>query len=362
MSMRFSYFSNADNTYKNNQRTPNELLLQIAEQAVYAEQLGMHSAWVGEHHFNEFGMNASPEIMLSVVAAKTSRIRLMPAITVLPLHHPLRVAENWATVDLISNGRVDFACGRGFDKHEYDRFEVDFDRNAQILDEGLDIIRRAWTETGRWSHKGEFYNFEDVEVVPRPVQTPLPIYVACFSQPTVDVTCRYGYNMSIAPFAAGIAFGGIDKMIAYYRDKCIANNHPAGVVNSSIFLHFADTPQQEQAARERQVRFFLENCLPSMKTSAKAKTKSYDYFQDMASRVSALKPEDLVSGLVLLGSTQSIIDSVGRFVDLGLDELGLYVNVGLKDHEQTKEEMQRFMEEVAPHFEGSHRTNQLAAE
>jgi alkanesulfonate monooxygenase SsuD/methylene tetrahydromethanopterin reductase-like flavin-dependent oxidoreductase (luciferase family) len=360
--MKFSYFSNADNTYRNNPRTANELLRQIGDQAVFADRLGMHSAWVGEHHFNEFGTNASPEIMLSAVAARTERIRLMPAITVLPLHHPLRVAENWATVDLISNGRVDFACGRGFDKHEYDRFEVDFERNAQLLDESLDIIRRAWSEPGRWSHKGEFFKFDDVEIVPKPVQRPVPIYVACFSQPTVDLTCRYGYNMSIAPFAAGIAFGGVDKMIAYYREKCAANGHPPSFVNSSIFLHFADSPEQEQAARERQVRFFLENCLPSMRTSAAAKTKSYDYFHDMASRVSALKPQDLVPGMVFLGGTQSIIDSVSRFVELGLDEIGLYVNVGLKDHQQTKDEMQRFMEEVAPHFAGPHAAAALAAE
>jgi alkanesulfonate monooxygenase SsuD/methylene tetrahydromethanopterin reductase-like flavin-dependent oxidoreductase (luciferase family) len=360
--MKFSYFSNADNTYKSNKRTANELLMQIADQAVLADQLGMHSAWIGEHHFNEFGVNASPEIMLTAVAARTERIRLMPAITVLPLHHPLRVAENWATVDLLSNGRVDFACGRGFDKNEYDRFEVDFDRNAQMLDESLDIIRRAWSEPGRWSHHGEFYKFEDVDIVPKPVQRPLPIYVACFSQPTVDLTCRHGYHMSIAPFAAGLAFGGVDKMVAYYRNKCVTNGHKPGLVNSSIFLHFADTPQQEQAARERQVRFFLENSLPSMKTSAKAKTKSYDYFNDMASRVSALKPQDLVSGMILLGSTQSIIDSVGHFADMGIDELGLYIHIGLKDHQQTKDEMQRFMEEVAPHFAGPHMTNRVAAE
>jgi hypothetical protein len=176
------------------------------------------------------------------------------------------------------------------------------------------------------------------------------------------VTCRGGYHMSIAPFAAGLAFGGVDKMVAYYRDKCVAHGHPAGVVNSSIFLHFADTPEQEQAARERQIRFFLENSLPSMQTSAKAKTKSYAYFNDMASRVSALKPQDLVSGMILLGSTQSMIDSVAKFVDMGIDELGLYVNIGLKDHQQSKDEMQRFMEEVAPHFASQGVTTQVAAE
>lgn len=360
--MKFSYFSNADNTYKSNTRTVEELLLQIVDEAVYAEELGMHSAWIGEHHFNEFGTNASPEIMLGVVAARTERIRLMPAVTVLPLHHPLRVAENWATVDVISGGRVDFACGRGFDKHEYDRFGADFERNAEMLAEGLDIVHRAWTERGRWSYDGAFFSFEDVEIVPKPVQNPLPIYVACFSRPTVDMTCRRGFSMSIAPFAAGMSFGGVDKMVDYYRENCAANGHEPGIVNSSIFLHFADTPEEEKAARQRQIRFFLENALPTMRTASKAKTKSYDYWHDMADRVSRMKPEDLVSGMVLLGSTQSMIDSVGRFAEMGIDELGLYVNIGLKDPQQTREEMQRFMEEVAPQFPDVRADGQIAAE
>ncbi|WP_323039656.1 LLM class flavin-dependent oxidoreductase [Gemmobacter sp.] len=350
--MLFSYFSNADNTYPGNPRTPNDLILQIVDQAIFAERIGMHGAWVGEHHFHEFGVNASPEIVLAHIAARTSRIRLMPAVTVLPLHHPLRVAENWATLDLLSNGRVDFALGRGFDKNEYDRFQVDFERNSDIMREGLEIVQRAWTETGRWSHHGEFYRFEDVDIVPRPVQPRVPIYVACFSRPTVDMAAAMGHGMSIAPFAAGMAFGGVDKMIDYYRTTCEANGHRPGMVNSSIFLHFADTPEQERAARERQIRFFKEISAPTMKTAARAKTSSYDYWADMARKVDAMRPEDLVSGNVLLGSPQGMVDAVGRFADMGIGELGLYVNIGMKDPQQTKDEMQRFMEEVAPHFAG----------
>ena len=220
----------------------------------------------------------------------------------------------------------------------------------------------AEREPGRWSFEGAFFSFEDVEIVPKPVQKPLPIYVACFSRPTVDMTCRRGFNMSIAPFAAGMSFGGVDKMVDYYRENCEANGHRPGTVNSSIFLHFADTPAQEQAARERQIRFFLENSLPTMRTASKAKTKSYDYWHDMADRVSRLKPQDLVSGMVLLGGTQAIVDSVGRFVDMGIEELGLYVNIGLKDPRQTREEMQRFMEEVAPQFPAASSGGQVAAE
>ncbi|MBN9050196.1 MAG: LLM class flavin-dependent oxidoreductase [Rhizobiales bacterium] len=359
--MRFSYFSNADNTYHGNPRSVGELLQQIAEQAIFAETIGMYGAWVGEHHFNEFGVNASPEILLTHVLAQTKRIRVMPAVTVLPLHHPLRVAENWATMDVLSGGRVDLAVGRGFDKHEYDRFAVSFEQNSAIMAEGLEIIRRSWSEQERWSHHGAFYQFDDVDIVPKPVQRPLPIHVACFSKPTVDLTCKLGYHMSIAPFAAGMSFGGVDKMVQYYREGCVTNGHKPGFVTSSIFLHFADTPEREAAARERQIRFFKENALPSMRTSASAKTNSYDYWQDMAARVAAMQPKDLVSGNVLLGSSQQIVDSVARFEAMGIEELGLYVNIGLKDPVQTKEEMQRFMEEVAPHFAGPHRDLSIAA-
>ena len=73
----------------------------------------MHSAWVGEHHFSTLGVSSSPEVLLAFVAARTQRLRLAPAVTVLPLHHPIRVAEQWATLDALSGGRVDFACGRG---------------------------------------------------------------------------------------------------------------------------------------------------------------------------------------------------------------------------------------------------------
>ena len=76
----------------------------------------MHSAWIGEHHFNSLGVLSCPDLVLAYVAANTKHIRLAPAVTVLPLHHPIRVAEQWATLDLLSNGRVDFAAGRGYDR------------------------------------------------------------------------------------------------------------------------------------------------------------------------------------------------------------------------------------------------------
>ena len=100
--MEFGYFTLSDNHYDNNPRTPNQFVADITAEALYADQLGMHSAWIGEHHFNSLGVLSCPDLVLAYIAARTKHIRLAPAVTVLPLHHPIRVAEQWATLDLLS--------------------------------------------------------------------------------------------------------------------------------------------------------------------------------------------------------------------------------------------------------------------
>jgi alkanesulfonate monooxygenase SsuD/methylene tetrahydromethanopterin reductase-like flavin-dependent oxidoreductase (luciferase family) len=152
--MEFGYFTLSDNHYDNNTRTANEFVAEIADQALHAENLGMHSAWIGEHHFNSLGVLSCPDLVLAYIAARTKRIRLAPAVTVLPLHQPIRVAEQWATLDLLSGGRVDFAAGRGYDRREYEPFAVSFDDNQAIFEEGLDVVRTLWAADDRVSHHG----------------------------------------------------------------------------------------------------------------------------------------------------------------------------------------------------------------
>ena len=113
--MEFGYFTLSDNHYENNSRSPNQFVEDITNEGLFADQIGMHSAWIGEHHFNSLGVLSCPDLVLSYIAARTKHIRLAPAVTVTPLHHPIRVAEQWATLDLLSGGRVDFAAGRGYD-------------------------------------------------------------------------------------------------------------------------------------------------------------------------------------------------------------------------------------------------------
>src|ERR1700746_487254 len=142
--MQFGYFTLSDNHYRDNSRGANQLIADILDEAVYAEQVGLHSAWIGEHHFSTLGVLSCPDLVLAQVAARTRRIRLAPAVTVLPLPHPIRGAEQWATLDLLSGGRVDFAAGRGYDWREYAPFHVSFEDNQGIFEEGLELVRRLW--------------------------------------------------------------------------------------------------------------------------------------------------------------------------------------------------------------------------
>ena len=207
--MDFGYFTLSDNRYPNNPRTAEAFLKDIFAEALYAEEIGMNSAWVGEHHFNLLGVNASPLALLAQLAGATKRLRLAPAVSLLPVHHPLHVAEEWATLDLLSGGRVDFAAGRGYDRKEYAPFQAPFEDSAELFAEGLEIVWRAWTEPGKWSHTGKFYQFEDIEVRPKPAQQPLRPYVACFSRPSMELAARNDWNVIYAPFAAAMVYGSL---------------------------------------------------------------------------------------------------------------------------------------------------------
>src|SRR6201995_874656 len=185
--MDFGYFTLSDNNYADNTRPPNQFVADIVDEALYAEHLDMHSAWIGEHHFSTLGVLSCPDLALAYIAARTQRIRLAPAVTVLPLHHPIRVAEQWASLDLLSGGRVDFAAGRGYDRREYLPFRVSFDDNQSLFEEGMELVRRLWASDVPLSHHGMHFQFENVGITPKPAQQPLRPYVACFLRPSMGL-------------------------------------------------------------------------------------------------------------------------------------------------------------------------------
>src|SRR5438045_6385845 len=146
--MRFGYFTLTDNppTYGDMRRDANQLLLDTVDEAIAAERLGFHSVWLPEHHFGGFGVMPTPSQCLAYVAALTKRVKLAPATVLLPCNQPLRAAEEFAVLDLLSNGRAIFSAGRGYDEREYRAFEIPFAESRTRFDEELELVRKAWNE------------------------------------------------------------------------------------------------------------------------------------------------------------------------------------------------------------------------
>jgi alkanesulfonate monooxygenase SsuD/methylene tetrahydromethanopterin reductase-like flavin-dependent oxidoreductase (luciferase family) len=353
--MDFGYFTLSDNRYPDNRRTPEQLIQEIYGQALLADEIGLHSAWIGEHHFNLLGCNPCPHLVLAKLAGATQRIRLAPAVVVLPLHHPLHVAEQWATLDLISGGRVDFAAGRGYDRMEYAPFGAPFEDSAECFAEGMDIVWRAWTETGKFSHEGKYYRFQDVDVRPKPVQQPLRPYIACFSKISMELAARRDWNIIFAPFAAAMVYGSLAAAVETFHETAAKHGHRPRRAMCSYFVTIADNPAEEQDARERLVRYFQKSVLGAFPGDPKTAPPTLRYFVEIVERLKRMEPGALTSNSILVGRAQQIVDDLKRIEAAGISEVIVYFNYGQKPDAMVREQMHRFMEEIAPAFDGAHR-------
>lgn len=348
--MKFGYFTLSDNHYRNNPRTPERFVREIREQAIYADELGMNSAWVGEHHFDTLGVNSSPHILLASIAPVTRRIRLAPAVSVIPLHHPLRVAEEWATLDLLSGGRVDFAVGRGYDRREYEPFQADYLSSLELLDEGVEIVQKAWNSPGKWSHEGRFYKIPEMAITPKPVQKPIPFYMACFSRASLEIAGRRGLNILYAPFAAAMTFGDIGGAVRAYRAECEKQGRKPGRAMCSYFIHIALTPAEEDFGREAQMKYFREAVLPAFRQVQGKTPPTMLYFNKIVEILEGMRKEDLGDKSILLGPPEKIIEVLKRVEAAGIEEVILYFNVGAKPHQMVLDQMAKYMERIAPAF------------
>lgn len=351
--MEFGYFTLSDNNYDDIKRTPEEFILEIREQALYADKIGMHSAWIGEHHFDSLGVNSCPHMVLASIVTQTKRIRMAPAVTVLPMHHPLRVAEEWATLDLLSGGRVDFAVGRGYDRKEYEPFGADYMTSLERMEEGIDIIKKAWETDGKWSHKGQFYTIDNMAITPRPLQKHVPFFMACFSKASMEIAGRKGMDIIFAPFAAALTFGDLGTAVRSYHEECAKYGQKPGKAMCSYFIHIGEG-KDEQYGRDRQIAYFRRAVKPAIAQDPSKSPPSMLYMNKIVDILDGVNAGDLGEKSILLGSAQKITDTLKRVEESGMEEVILYFNCGGKPHSMVLEQMDQFMSEIAPHFSGSH--------
>jgi alkanesulfonate monooxygenase SsuD/methylene tetrahydromethanopterin reductase-like flavin-dependent oxidoreductase (luciferase family) len=146
---------------------------EILEQTQFAEELGYHAVWFGEHHYSGYSFG-SPPVIAMAAAARTSRIKLGTGVSIIPLNHPLRLAEEYAMLDVLSGGRLEYGIGRGFLNYSYQVFGINPDESHERYREGADLIIKAWSSRGPFSFDGKFWKLTDYTFFPPPLQQPLP--------------------------------------------------------------------------------------------------------------------------------------------------------------------------------------------
>jgi len=185
-----------------------------------AEELGFSSVFLVEHHFTGFGQVSASLNLLSYLAARTSTIRLGTAVIVLPWHNPVLVAEEAATLDLLSNGRLDFGVGKGYRPYEFSGFCIKQDEATARFDEAIDVIRKAWTSKGRFSYEGRWWHYDNIVVEPAPIQQPHPpFWMGAGSPESIRRAAREGYNLLLDQIAPVDVI--IDR-VRVFREECEA--------------------------------------------------------------------------------------------------------------------------------------------
>ena len=357
--MRFGYFTLTDNppAYGAARRDPNALLNDVYAQCILAEELGFNSVWVPEHHFGFFGCLPTPAVYLAHLAAKTRRIRLAPATVLLPCNQPLRVAEEYAMLDFLSNGRAIFSAGRGYDKREYDAFGIPFDESRERFDEEMHLVRQALMEEN-FTFEGTFHRVaEPLTIVPRPIQQPHPpIYVACFSRPTVEMAVRGGFNAIFAPFAATMMFGSVEEATSQFQAMAKEAGHLHSRVMCSYFFSLADSDREALRAKERLLHY-LHAILPAFPDDRRTAPPHIAYFVDIVERLRTMTPEGLGERSIVTGNLDQCLKTLKSVEAAGIEEVILYFNFGGYSHVETLRMMERFAKEVMPHFHDASTTS-----
>jgi luciferase family oxidoreductase group 1 len=185
-------------------RSSHEIYARALEQAQAAESLGYRNVWLAEHHFSTYGYLSRPLQLAAYIAAKTSKLRVGTAVVVVPLHHPLVIAEEIATLDVVSGGRLDIGLGRGYQRYEFERFGLQLDSGGQRWEESIDILVKSF-EGRPFSYDGKLFKIPETSLFPQPLQKPHPpIWITAQSQYALEAAVRRGFNVLTGGFGVPI--------------------------------------------------------------------------------------------------------------------------------------------------------------
>ena len=298
---------------------------------VEAEALGYHSSFSVEHHFTGWNQVSATLTLLTALAMRTTTLRLGTAVMVLPWHHPVLLAEQAATLDLISGGRLDFGIGKGYRHGEFKGFGIPPDEAEARFEEAIAVIQRAWTTRTRFSHHGRFWNFEDIVVEPPTAQRPHPpIWVAAASTPSIQRAAARSFNLILDQYAAPETIG---ERIALYRAERGAAFDPMQVAVARQ-VYVAKNKADKETALARLAAYTQRTVAVSRAPDSKAGSHVLAY-ADKAGGTEAN---------ALYGTADEICRTLHDLQATGAEYLLLTIAGGARD------QLRRFARDIMPEF------------
>ena len=329
---------------------PTTVIEQTAEEVQYGEELGFHSAWLAEHHFSRYGLGSSSLVLATHIAARTSRIRLGTAVLVPTLHNPIRLAEDTATVDSISGGRLDVGFGRGSDNYEYRSYNVDWEESQERFQEAIGVIQGLWT-TSDYTHQGRFFSVSHANLVPPPLQKPHPpVYIAASrTRATLEYLVSTGH-----PLIIGVVLDTRDALDLCHRFVTLSreagHDVPMSRIPFSRYFYVAETEREAREDTEAGLRWNLD--MIQWRRTFTEGSEVHHRLNDWR-RTRAGPPPDIdyiYENRAIIGTPDRCAAKIEELRSEGIEYFMCNFAFGGLDHQKLMRSMELFAQEVMPRF------------
>lgn len=334
----------------------------VVANAQLVESLGFQTVWLAEHHFSNYGVVGSSQVLGAAIASATDEIGIGSAVTVIPFNHPVRTAEDFALLDILSDGRMRFGAGRAYQPAEFEGLGLPMEKSRQLFTEGMDVIEMAWSQD-TVEYDGEYYKIPANPVLPQPVQTPPPIYMAAITGPSFDIAVERGWHLQLAtPFSYRLYrerwLDEVEATVAEVGKRIEENGRDLDTVERALVLPFyvGETDEQARADFRDHVEW-LYNRVTGLSAQGQAAPKVVaGYEQSMresarTQELGLLSFEALLAAdAVVCGGPEYCIEKLTEIRDrLGITEFMLFINLGGIAQEKIEDCVKLAAAEVIPH-------------
>jgi alkanesulfonate monooxygenase SsuD/methylene tetrahydromethanopterin reductase-like flavin-dependent oxidoreductase (luciferase family) len=321
---------------------------EMLDQIVLAETLGFGECWFAEHHFTDYSILPSPNLMIAAAVQRTGRMRFGNYVNVLPFHHPLRLAAEAAMLDNLAQGRFDFGIGKGVRPGEFVKLGLSFDEATAMTDEAIEILLKVWTQDTA-AHEGHYWRFPELSLRPRTLQRPHPPLHMVASRPAsaARVGARgWPVAMHFTPTAV------VARCVEEYRAAVAARTEPPGQgpYRPRLLLcretYVADTPEAARAEGALALQGFWY--LSSLASPPLPATFSDARFKELTGRIWGGQTYDELDALggMIIGGPEQVAAKVDALEAIGVDTLLLVCSFGNLSHAQVCRSLELFAQAV----------------